>query len=110
MGNTPVPIFLPDCDRKHIKHPVIAKLFQDLMYCLRAEAVIMVVSGNGLLDCLLAGDICPIGSAVLIQLPMLTRIRRRIRIDSCIVFQSDTSKYKKRAGHRNVPPQKFMKK
>ena len=52
-GNAPVPIFLPDCVGKHIKHPVIAELCHDLMYCLRAEAVIPVVIGNGLFDCLL---------------------------------------------------------
>lgn len=56
----------------------MAELFQDLMDCLRAEAVIPVVIGNGLFDCLLTGDICLIGSSVLFQLSMLTRIGSRI--------------------------------
>ncbi len=77
-GNTPIPILLPDRARKHIKHPVITELFQNLMYCLRAEAVIPVVIGNGLFDCLLTGDICLIGSTVLFQFSMLTHIGSRI--------------------------------
>ena len=79
-GNTPIPIFLPDRVGKNITHPVIAELFQNLMYCLRAEVVIPVVIGNGLFDCLLTGDICLIGSAVLFRLSMLTRIGSRIDI------------------------------
>ena len=79
-GNAPGPILLPDRVCKHIKHPVIAELFHDLMYCLRAETIIPVMIGNGLFDCLLAGDICLIGSAVLFQLSMLMCIGSRINI------------------------------
>ena len=80
-AEAPVPFLLLDRVGQHIEHPVIAKLLRHLADGSSIQPVVPVVFGDCRFNGLLAGDVGPLGGAVLVQLPMLTGVGGGVLID-----------------------------
>ena len=88
VGDTPVPIFMPDSIGKDIHGAFHAESVKDFPCRVFPQPVIMIVLPDGRFNGFLAGNIGLVGGAVLFDFPMFQGMTYRIGIDGR--FQKDT--------------------